>query len=105
MSETQARTMSRAARDLQSAANRLALMSRNHSRDTILAGLYRDAPKGVAAAARLAAQAPAMKALEEEVRALRAELGSLLDGLVPQQEGLMQDYEIEPPAKKRKKRK
>lgn len=101
-----ARTISRAARDLQSAANRLALMTRNHNRDTILAGLFPDVPKGQAAAARLEAQAPAMAALEAEVQGLRTEMGGMLAELVPPARmDLAQDDETEPPTKKRKKRK
>jgi len=99
------RTIAAAARDLQSAANRLALMNRNHNRDTILAGLFPEAAKGRAAAARLEAQAPALKALEEEVHALRGELGGMLDKLVPPRMDLAENDEIEPPTKKRKKRK
>lgn len=102
---TSARTISRTARDLQSAANKLALMNRNHSRDTILAGLFPDVAKGQAAAARLEAQGPALKALEEEVRALRRELGEALDKLVPPRIDLAEDDETEPPTKKRKRKK
>lgn len=102
----EARTISRAARELQSAANRLALMTRNHNRDTILAGLFPDVAKGRSAAARLEAQRPAMEALEAEVLALRKELGTLLDRVIPARPS---DYEppemTEPSTKKRKKRK
>lgn len=99
------RTITSAARELQSAANRLALMTRNHNRDTILAGLFPDVTKGRAAAARLEAQRPAMDALEAEVAALRRELGGLLDQLVPLRADLAEVPDMtEPPTKKRKKK-
>ena len=100
------RTISRAAKDLQAAANRLALMTRNHNRDTILAGLFAGEGKGEAAKARLDAQAPALAALELRVAELRQELGTLLDGVIPAKTELPDfDLETEPPTKKRKKRK
>lgn len=98
------RTIATAARELQSAANRLALMNRNHGRDEILAGLFGDVAKGRNAKARLAADAPERDRLIAEVQALREELGVLLDEIMPQAEAGPND-EIEPPTKKRKKRK
>jgi hypothetical protein len=100
------RTITRAAKDLQTAANRLALMTRNHNRDTILAGLFAGTGKGEAATARLDAQAPALAALEAQVADLRAELGTLLDRVIPAKTELPDlDLETEPPTRKRKKRK
>lgn len=100
----QVRTIAAAARELQSAANRLALMNRNHARDEILAGLFGDVAKGSNAKARLEADAPERERLLAEVKALRDELGVMLDGIMPQAEAGPSD-EIEPPTKKRKKRK
>jgi hypothetical protein len=97
------RTIAAAARELQSAANRLALMNRNNTRDEILAGLFADVAKGRNARARLEADAPERKRLEAEVLALRNELGEMLDGIMPQAEAGPDD--IEPQTKKRKKRK
>lgn len=97
--------ITRAARDLQSAANRLDLMVRNHNRDVIIAGLLPDAAKGRAAAARLEAQAPALKAQEDEVRRLRAELGTLLDGVLPARVDPAEHDEIEPPTKRKRSKK
>lgn len=91
------RTITAAARDLQAAANRLELMNRNRNRDTILAVLFADVTKGQRAQQRLEAEAPQVAALEEQIRALRAELGTMLDGILPESE------ETEPPKRKRKK--
>ena len=99
------RTLAGAARELQSAANRLALMNRDHTRDTILARLFPDVGKGQAAAARIQARSAPRAALEAEVKALREELGKLLDEVVVPTPPPWEPEEIEPPTKKRKKRK
>jgi hypothetical protein len=99
------RTIAAAARELQSAANRLALMNRNHARDVILAGLFADVAKGRNAAARLEADAPERERLQAEVLALRTELGTMLDGIMPQAAAGPGDFEPTEPPKKRKKRK
>lgn len=99
------RTITRAARDLQSAANKLALLTRNHNRDTILAGVFADVMKGQRAAERLEAQRPVMAALEADVVRLRNELGALLDEVLPEPQELPELPLSEPPTKKRKKRK
>lgn len=98
------KTLTRAARDLQTAANRLALMTRNHNRDTILAGLFPDVVKGQRAAARLEEQRPVMEALEAEVMGLRKELGAMLDEIRPPAPSPADErVPGEPPTKKRKK--
>lgn len=99
-------TISRAARDLQSAANKLALMVQNRDRDRILAAVFLGHAKGQRAAARLEASAQAVESLECEVRRLRAGLALLLDQVLPEAlEPPPLDLETEPPTKKRKKRK
>ena len=97
------RTVAAAARELQSAAHRRAHMNRNPTRDEVLAGLFADVAKGRNAKARLEADAPGRAALEAEVKALRTELGQMLDRIMPQ--AAAGPDEIEPPTKKRKKRK
>lgn len=98
------RTISRAARDLQAAANRLALMTRNHNRDVILAGLFADVSKGRRAAARVEAQAPVLAALEDEVRGLRTELGAMLDAVLPDPQVLPDLPEMTEPTKRKKRK-
>lgn len=82
-------------------------MNRNHSRDVILAGLFADVAKGRNAAARLEADQPERERLQAEVLALRTELGTMLDGIMPQAAAGPGDFEIEPtePPKRKKKRK
>lgn len=75
------RTLTAAARDLQRASNLLALLNRDQSRDTILAGIYEGQAKGIQAAKRLEARSVDLKARERDVKAYRAELGAMLDGL------------------------
>ena len=76
-----ARTITQVARELQSASNKRALADRNQSRDTILAGLYGGAAKGVRARARLESGAILLRALERDVKRLRDELGTMLAAL------------------------
>lgn len=98
------RSITAAARQLQSAANRLELAARNRDRDRILATLFADGVKGRRAAVRLEAQAPALAALEAEVERLRGELGALLDRVGrPARE--LPEFEISgtEPTRKRKK--
>lgn len=76
-----AKSLTAVARELQSASNRRALVDRNQSRDTVLAGLFPGLAKGRRAAARLEAGAIELRALDREVERLRKELGVMLDAL------------------------
>lgn len=99
------RTITAASRELQAAANRLALMTRDQNRDAILAGLYQGTTKGDAAKARLEAAAGPLRDQEGLVRSLRLEVGGLLETLVPERPGLPDfDFDDEPPAKRRKRK-
>lgn len=75
------RRITAVARELQSAANRLALANRNNTQDAILAGIYRGQAKGARAAGRMESAAIVIRALERDVRRLREELGQALDAL------------------------
>lgn len=75
------RTLTAAARELQSASNRLALAEQNQSRDTILAGIFPGQVKGNRAALRLEYRAADIRALRRDVNRLRAELATMLDQL------------------------
>lgn len=100
------RTIAAASRDLQAAANRLALMTRDQNRDAILAGLYQGTAKGDAAKARLEAAAAPLRDQEGLVRSLRLEVGGLLETLVPERPGLPDfDFAADEPPTKRRKRK
>lgn len=75
------RTLTTVARELQSASNKLALANRNQDRDTILRTLYAGQPKGSRAHWRLESGAVVTRALERDVKRLRAELGAMLNEL------------------------